>query len=339
MIKRVKRIAAASLLFSVFWLTGCASILNDPHFKDATTYPNRVDIADKELQLRLSFLARNMMESDDRQELLAEITETSVYKGWSSAHTSIATQMATDIAVGQAASTTGNMVGNSIYAASLIWGEINDGSMEEVGQAFLPEEMYGVKLDTPEKAQNALAIFTKKQVQSIAKDIGWEYKCIHGCESWNQIFTLSRNGKPLDPGFIYQPEMVVIKSIITLPVAVEPSDPVSAMAGFPVKWKTPQGHTYLVGFYSEPYFNEKGDINLFQSEGDGHFYPGVKRKVVKTRLGRELLRKFHSTKYTIYGNQDIHPKQFYFEGKAYSFIRNSDSRMVDLTLDEKVLLN
>ena len=227
--------------------------------------------------------------------------------------------MATDLAVGQLASSTGIAVGNAVYAASLILGEINDGSVDYIGQAFLPESLNGETLDTPEKAQQVLVTFTQKQIETIAADNDWEFQCVYGCDTWNQIFTLIPK-KPLSEMYIYRPESIIVKTIITLPEAVEPQDPISAMVGFPVKWKTKQGNYYIVDFFSEPIFDEDMKMMLHEHKEYPHTYPGVKRDLASTRIGRELKSQFHSTPCTLHGNQDMYPKLLIKTATSATFV-------------------
>lgn len=320
-------------------VSSCATLEKNPFLYDITNYPDREELGDDDASHRLSYMAREMMEEDDRKKLLAEIYDTDIVKEWTYTQTSIGVSMGADLSAGAIHTTLGENLGMTVEAIGFIWSEIKDGSMDVIGQAFLPAKFRGKKLDTAEKANLALSEFTRDRVIDIAKQYNWKYECLTLCDSSNQIFSLTRGGKEIaGSNYYYQPEIIIVKTVISPMVKVEDSDPISAFVGFPVKWKTPQGYTYLVQFFSEPHLDESNKVKILYSETNDIYYPSVKRLLTKTRIGRDVLKSFHSTPYTFYGDKGVYPKLFVREGRIYSFISNSDTRMIDLIVSEKPLV-
>ena len=296
---------------------GCTTLEGNPFLYDATDYPDRKQLDDDDLKLRLSFMAREMMEADDREKLLAEIYEADVVKKWGYMQTSTAVSMGADLSKQTINTPLGQDLGLAVGAIGFVFGEIKDGSMDVISQAFLPAEFRGEKLDTVEQANSALSRFTRDKIIDIARKYNWEYKCLAQCDSLNQIFSLVREKKEIDSSsYYFQPKIIVVKTLMLPMVRVENGDPVSAFAGFPVKWKSPQGNTYLVQFFSEPVLDGSNKIKILYSEDNDIYYPVARRSLVRTRIGREILNDFHSTPYTIYGDKSVHPKLFFRSERA-----------------------
>ena len=105
------------IAFCCTFFVGCSSLQstwNEPYYKDLRAKVERQDLEDEDKRLKLSFLAREMMEADDRKALLSEITDVAQSKGWDYLDSSIAAQMVTDASVGQAGSALGQSVGTPV---------------------------------------------------------------------------------------------------------------------------------------------------------------------------------------------------------------------------------
>ncbi|MFS6538001.1 hypothetical protein V6D52_11950 [Idiomarina loihiensis] len=57
-----------------------------------------------------------------------------------------------------------------------------------------------------------------------------------------------------------------------------------------------------------------------------------RRDLLSVPLGHMMMQAFHDTPYTIYGNDDIYPTQFFFNGDAYRFFDGHSP----LIIEEKV---
>ena len=62
--RSLKKASIGLINLTFTFLAGCSS---SPYIQDVTTYPERVNIKDDNEKLKLSYLARDMMESDDRR--------------------------------------------------------------------------------------------------------------------------------------------------------------------------------------------------------------------------------------------------------------------------------
>jgi hypothetical protein len=325
-----------SALFLSVW--GCS---NTPYRQDVRIKAVSVPIENEGRVVAMSYLARIMMETDERKVLVERVS--TVLPGssfqWTNAHTSVAAQMATDVMLGGLGSSAGQVVGDAVYAGSYVIDAFADGSDDHAGQAYLPYMFEGKKLDTKEQAKQALIQFTKKRIQSLAEKYGFEYSCVYGCDSSMQIFSL-KIITPLDAGLIYKPNYIIVSTVITDLVPVHKLDPVQSVINFPVRWKTNHSRGYIVNFASEPVL-ENGVVKVVHSEHNGapHIYPWVKHRLINTRIGRSIYQAFHSTPYTTYGDQFLlYPKLFFYNKDAFAFYENSKVLMVDNLITERNVL-
>lgn len=312
-------------------LSGCASMVDDPHLKDKLTYLDTTSLDDQAESERLSFLARYMMERDDRAELEANLAETEYVQQQLASEASVVSQMAVDWHQGQFGSTMGDVAGVGVFAAGVVLGEMFDGSMDKIGQGFLPADMHGEAIDSEQAARGAFHDLVARQITIIAERMDWELTCHFGCErgSTNMVYLLENtNGYPLPERFIYAPDQVVMHAQVTNIEKVDPNDPTGAFLGFQPAWQTALGNTFLVNFYSEPVFDDDGDL-IIHTGDNGFRYPAVNQKMEGTYFETVLAKAFHSSRYTLSGNQDVHPKRFFFDGGSYSFVSNSDTAMID----------
>lgn len=328
------------IIFMVIpFLTSCASMTKDPWLKDALSHPERVELEDKNTQLRLSYLSRFMMESDDRAELISEIQSTKLVKSWNAAQTATVAQMTTDLVVGDFSSAQGAAVGAAVFTADLVLGEVFDGSNDITSKAWLPDTFDGSKLETQKQATHAMIALIDQQANKVADSLGWSMTCLYGCDSTNQVlFFQNINNKPLNLDYIYQPTDFVINVQFNKLVKVTDTDPVNAMIGENIGWQTNGNNSFYIGIWSDLYYDDVGNPDLRKNENTGLTYAAAQRDVSRTRLGRDILRIFHGTPYTLYGSKNVYPKVVFYNKVAYSFISNSDKRMVKYYIDEEPLL-
>lgn len=142
----------------------------------------------------------------------------------------------------------------------------------------------------------------------------------------------------VNKAYIYQPETIVVTLIMLSLKAVEPMDPISAMVGFPVKWMSEQGRTYFISLYAKPTFDESGKVVTAYNPETKMHYPVVAENIKDTRIGRTILKRFHSTPYTMFGDQGEYPKTFYYNGKLYSFVFNSVQPIITQVIKEEDIL-
>ncbi|PSW20609.1 hypothetical protein C9I98_07085 [Photobacterium sanctipauli] len=329
------KIVALSMTFA---LSGCVSMTDDPWLKDVLSYPERVELEDSDTPMKMSYLSRAMMESDNRAELEAEVANSELVHEWSAAQASILAQMSTDLVVGDLYSAQGNIVGTSVFAAGLVFGEIFDGSEEITSKAWLPAEYNGKQIETPEQAEQAIITLLHQQAELVADRLGWQMTCVHGCDSSNQVLYFENvDGKALPDAFIYQPNEFVLNVQFTPFKQVELQDPISAIIGQPIKWETRGYHSFYVGAWGGVFKTDDGSLDIRTNEHN-YTYAAASKDLMQTRFGRDVMRIFHSTPYTLFGSADLHPKAVYYNGELYSFISNSRNHMVSYKIDEQNVL-
>lgn len=328
---------------SVLMLTGCANPMENPFLADITTYPDRIKVSTdkKEDIIKVSYLSRHLMESDNRAAIERKVANSKAYTHWSAAQTSTIAQMSTDLAVGQFDSSAGATVGAVTFGAGLVLGEVFDGSEENASKAWLPNTYNGEFITTKEQAQKALKAFSQKQIQKIAGTMGWHAECVIGCdtESRNVYYYLSNtNNSPLHADFIYKPFDIAIRVSFNELVKVKDNDPIHALLGIDIGWTTYGHNSFVVMSMGGITLDESGKPKIFQTE-DGRDSLMLWRYLKETHIGRDILRTFHSTPYTFQGDSGDYPHIIYHDNVAYTFSSNSNTFIASQYLDEPYLLD
>ena len=318
-------------------LAGCASMTSDPYLKDILTYPERIEFENEDEQKRVSYIARYLMEEDDRQKLEAEFSQTTYNKGLDETDLAVGSMMITDASVGVLGSSSGHTVGVAVFAAGAVLGEIFDGAMDMVGGVYLPKELNGNTLNTQEEAQNALYDLIGEKMVRIAKSKGMEVKCISDCRGNNATYHFKNKGNP-NPGYIYWPDDILLKINMQPLSRVIPNSVRDAALGFPVVWSTGGVSSFLVWGGAEPYFDENGEVILKKRDGRAYYEPSLRRGIAKTRIGRDMLNSFYDDNYFIFSDSDIYPYVVYFGGEKYSYIGDSSTNFVKYKLEEDAFI-
>lgn len=152
-------------LMLVSILSGCADRMKNPYFVDITTSPEKVKLSEgkQEQVIKVSYLSRDLMESDNRAAIEKKVANSKAYAQWSAgsaAQVGTMAQMTTDLAVGQFDSTAGATAGAIAFGAGVVLGEVFDGSKEYASKAWLPNTYNGELITTREQAQKALTTST-----------------------------------------------------------------------------------------------------------------------------------------------------------------------------------
>ncbi len=298
----------------------------------------------QEQVVKVSYLSRYLMESDNRAAIEKKVANSKIYSQWaagSAAQAGTMAQMTTDLTVGQFNSTSGAQIGVATFGAGLILGEVFDGSNEYASKAWLPNTYNGELITTKEQAQKALKDFSEKQVQKIAKTMGWQAECIIGCnsESRNVYYYLSNtNNRPLHADYIYKPFDIAIRVSFNELVKVKDNDPIHALLGNDIGWTTDGYNSFVVSPMGGITLDESGKPKIFQTE-DGRDSLMLWRYLKETHIGRDILRTFHSTPYTFQGDSDDYPHIIYHDNVAYTFSSNSNTFIASQYLDEPYLLD
>lgn len=316
------------IVTSLSLLFGCAS---SPQFRDNRAF-DRVPLTDDEEIVRVSYLARYMIEEDERAELIQKVRQSESYKGWKRSDSVTGLMAASDLTNSTDSSLLGNKLATGIAVGGFIWDSMIDGSMDRVSQAFLPEVLDGEVLDTAEKAHQALVDMLQTTMQEAADSFGWQLECIHGCSSANQVY-LVRNVSETLGDYPFKPANVCIQTDFTTLKPVNELNLINSLLDFKVHWATEVGNTFVLNAITECKLDSKGKLELgsFMSKDDKIYYPeGTQnsRSFLKSRLGRDFYKKLFSNPYWTYGNQDTYPNAFFYDGKAYTFTLNSNALLI-----------
>lgn len=304
------------LLITIIYLSGCATSLKSTWYQDVADNPQTVELQDDAIKQKVNYLSRFIMEPDDRTEFLSDLNKSKLTKG----------------AVGSAEDSKQD---SSVVTASQIRGEVFDGSMDIVSQAWLPESIDNEKIVTKRQANKMLSRIVTNKVKNIAENMQLNVRCITNCGTGNQIFYLTRKKGIKNPGYIYWPRDVIIMTNVQGVVKADENDLTSEVLGYPVKWKTPGGDTFVVSFLGDAYFNAEGVPKIRKNRETNLFVPSAKRNLLKTRYGRDMMRHFHNDKYSFFGTSETHPKEVVFNGEIYSFNQNGTKDLIKNKLAEK----
>lgn len=323
------KVIAVAMIVVASLLSGCAGMVKDPYSKDKIVTLDSKQIKDKSEKLKLTYMARNMQESDNRADLVKKFSQSTAVKQWAVQTIPAYSQLAGDLVSNQFDSSLGNSLGAAGFAASLVIGEIHDGSEDRVSEVYLPEKFNGQILDTQAKADHALAVFNYYQVRQMAEKLHWDFKCLKGCKTRSQVFELSPGASKLPSWFVYQPKTILVKSFFSKMVKVDKKDPISAALGFEAKWTSPSTYSNLMEFYSKPQLDANGNVKIYYNKKTKMYYPGAYKSLSENRIGFLLHRMYNNTPYTFQGSIQETPFQFYRDGKMYTFYSNSNDLMVN----------
>lgn len=325
-----------------FLLSGCANRTENPYLYDITSYPDRVKVSkeNKDQVVKVSYLASALMESDNRAEINNIVAKSELYREWSAAQVSTMAQMTTDLAVGQFSSSAGAQVGASVFAAGLVLGEMFDGSSDVATSAWLPQVYKGTEIRDAGQAEKAMIDFTMQQIQHVADVMGWKATCVNGCDSRIiQVHFTNSDNKPLHDDYVYKPSDFALQIGFNRLVEVKETDPVNALLGENIGWKTNGSNSYYVQVFSELEHESDGSVKRVYNKKDDEWYMRVRREISRTHLGRDIMRTFHSTPYTLFGNSDQYPKVIYYDDVIYSFSSNSNTYLASEHLKLRYLLD
>lgn len=323
------KLIAVAMIVVAGLLSGCAGMVKDPYAKDQIVTLDSNPVSNKSEKLKLTYMARNMQESDNRANLVKQFGQSPEVKQWAIQTIPAYSQLAGDVITKQFDSSLGTSLGAAGFAASLVIGQIDDGSEDKVSEVYLPEKFNGQVLDTQEKAAHALAVFNYNQIKEMAAKLHWGFKCLKGCKERSQVFELTTGATKLPAWFEYQPKTILVKSYFSKMAKVNQKDPISAALGFEAKWTSPSTYSNLMEFYSEPQLDENGNVKIFYNKKTAMYYPGVQKSLRNNRVGMLLHRMYNNTPYTFQGSIQDRPFKFYRNGKMYTFYSNGDDLMVN----------
>ena len=325
-----------SVLATSILLSGCAA--KTPFRQDTGTYPERERIEDErrsdEID-KVSYLSRALMEDDNRAEVIEKITKSKIYTGYNAVTQGSIAGTTTHLIAGDFNSQSGKTVQAAVMVTSLIFGEFADGSSEFTGKAWLKGSFEGKPITTKEEAKIALIKQTEQRINALADTLKWDVKCIDGCDTTRSLYHFKQpNQTTLNQTYIYQPdEFVALVSFNNGFAPVSINSPVRALVDKDIAWQTNGIDSYRIHFYAGNLGKEEnGSVKLFDDK-NGKKWVSVRNELSETQFGRSLYKVFHSTPYTLWGEQSSYPSVIYYDGTVYSFVSNSRTNLASYTMD------
>ena len=331
-----------SVLFTSV-LMGCSSTPPDDYTEDSRNRAEWTKIEETNtLEMKkLNYLARFLATADNRREITAEVYDVDFIERWSANDYGTAAAMTTDLLTGHLVTNLSMGIDLAVSGLVGLYRMVNNGSFDYVTQLWLPETYNGYELRDAESAQIAMMAFTEDRLDHIAATFGYTYECKLGCGEdeyqRNYVFTRSQD-ESLGDRFIYQPDEFAFFVNLLQPVEVSENDILPLLIGEPLKWKTPEPNAYPHMFMSEFNYNDAGEVKTVVTDEDIALI-SARRNMIHTEMGRHLMREFHSTPYTISGDDTLYPKQFYHNGGVYRYQTKSNKEFLRWEIDMSPMVN
>ncbi|TNC82818.1 MAG: hypothetical protein C9356_02820 [Oleiphilus sp.] len=310
------RFLSAFVLIWTILVSGCAS---DPTTFLGAAYdtPHREPINNKREGLLVSYLSRGLVDSGERQEVLARVKgeylasleKESLYKE------AVGAGLIADALVGQHQSSLGSDVRVATLAASgvaTLVDSFNSDERENISQAYLPEVFNGELLDSQEKAQKVLRGFVHAKLEGLAQSLGWSVSSIDHTED-NWLLYVFNPAKHTE--YEYMPESIIATFYLGEVHPVYTSAAENVLLGFNPKWATRPGNTFYLQFLFAPRIPDKE--HSYGVDDEGNLWHKNYGDGVRTLLGRNLLRLFYDTPYFVRGVRAFRSKAVIYNGNVY----------------------
>ncbi|RUO77533.1 hypothetical protein [Idiomarina seosinensis] len=325
--------SVVSLAAVLLTLTSCVSMSDDPYIQSFGNDEVTEAFDNTSKNKQLSYLGRYLVDADTRREIVANAYEKEFLESWSSADYGNLTAMLTDLAVGDLGSALGSDLGAIVSVGSMLLGAASSSDYDVIGQAWLPEQFDGTKIDSSAAAHSAFSQFVDNQMADMAEQFGYTVRCLSTCAQRSKVFEFVQDGEiSNDKPHGYEPKKFV--AMVNIPAefeAIEENDILPIMIGQPIRWKLPPYYTLKLGFYTQVKRDEQGEVIVDSKQAEGYTieYVSARRDLLNVPFGRMLMQAFHNTPYTIHGSDDLYPSQLFFNGNAYTFFDGSDPMIIE----------
>lgn len=334
-------LAALSLLSGCAGLSPTQQLIHENRKIDLPTRP----ITDHQDVVKLSYLGNRMMSDSARRKLMENLGESLQAKAWvkdslvSGANTSTTARMLADASASQFGSAAGLEAGAAGFAAGFLLSSLSNDNIDNAGQVFFPNEMYGKQLITQDDARRAMDRLAREQITAVADKLSWELSCVVGCEVGSGNVAYRLTGSPEHPAssdFAYAPSDVVLTANIEEMEAVESRDPLRALLGFAPAWKTSGPSGLWFSAYSDLMLNSNGRVMVTEADDGPDGLPSLPKasdNLSGTHFGIALKAALYDTPYAFGGHNTFLEKMFYYNGESYSFDSFTDVDFINLRVD------
>ncbi len=315
-----KKINLIVLLGSVLTITGCAHkpdiVRDDPLYKQELKAKREYsEDFTPFAQLRANYFTRYFNEGYVRRKITSAAYNAD-YSGIRESGGGTQLWSPTGAMLGGASWGLGLGLGFSIAESMLTSKE--DEPYPFVSGAYLPEQMGNVKITSAEEAHDFMVGYAENQINTVAKKINHEVKCIAGCdEDKTRLYELTPiEGESLGNTFIYKPKNIYVWANMSFVMREIPDDTehenkrqmLKAFVGKDIRWETSWINGYPIGYLTAKNFDDDGTPTLNQ-----RFYPINAETLWNTRFGRELYRMHFDNPYTFYGGG----RRLFYNGNMY----------------------
>lgn len=313
------------------FLTACASAPKTDFERDWRHDPIREEMAANDDML--SYLARNMMDAEDRKELTAKL-----YKQYAS-DDALKASLAQYAGYNHFNDSVGMDIATLQAGVSLIADILDEGSMENISGIALPGEVDGVYIESPEQAWQIATRHSERQLENVARQFEMDLICDFGCNEERRIYRLVQKNPARLAQYMYKPvgDIIVVATWTKLERVEKPDIFEAKARGFLPVWSTRSGHMWLTLFTAEPVLDAQGKLQYRKNE-QGQTYPLVNKSLVGVRLGRDIVREYYRDPgYMFAGTDEIYPGYFAFKGTLYSYILRNERAFIEYVLKESPL--
>lgn len=276
------------------------------------------------------YLARNLMGVEEREKLRNKIAQEA--PSWGIRNTTIGF-IGSAALTGNPMSVEGGMTTVAITAALDVASYIWDGSLDIVGQMWLPKEVNGVTIESPEQAKVIASQLTVEAIRKAYQKLGYDFEFTGTLKNGYQKLysgTLREDANTTDVP--YKPKYIVAIFTQTEYEAMDSVDPVEELSlGFtPAYRSSPAGHQITI--LGEHKTDANGNVVMTKSE-DGYDVVAVQKLLWKTAVGRELYREISKEIPWITGNDTNFNRYVVHNGEVYSFFSTRASGFLNERVD------
>ena len=330
----MKSISSLIKVTSILVLSGCA---NSPYLQEKSRYRQAlptVQLSEQE-QIETSYLARLMLGTDDRAAWSKKAGALARKQSELSTAAGMATgaDMVTNLAMGDANSPVGAMIGSAVFvgatAASLL---LDRWDIDQTSQAFFGEEWKGQQLMTAADATGALYRTMDHKVKTAAQKVGMSAECIKSCDGSPRMYHLTKLSGSTS-SYPYEPETGIYLMGHWGRMIKADDDPIRDRSlGFKPKWMTGYGHTLQVLLGGKARLERDGKPYM-RLRPNGEVVESLLEDMAGTEIGMEIYRSIFSEEFpAFYFDNDIHPNYGFYRGQVYTWVLENNRRFINSKL-------
>lgn len=329
-------------IVSILTLSACKSTPEDPKWaSEVNADLNVIEVSHENSQeiQKVQYLARNLMSAKSQQyyrnNMLEEVSEwdmTSVSAGF----------IGSALLTGNPFSSSGVSTAAGISIALGVLTFFADGSADDISQIWMPSVSKDGEELTVETATYEARVSVDKALVESYKELGMELTCFSMCDVVNayRIYTAKLSPELIlsyqNKGYSYVPKIIQVRAFLYDLKQITNEDVVETLAlGFKPGFRSGR-YSFILDMQGDVVYDAAGEPIVVEfTDGTGlRSYAGLK-PLVKTQLGREIMRKFTSKVAWIYGSDDRKKGRYVsYNGEVYGWsIANSRTFIEEKILD------